>query len=80
VISGGWHFTWLGRDAQRAKLATHCHLEMTPAQERAIASGWCYREGVHYNGTPLHPVDVDDSWPALIRERKCPPDWFRPRV
>jgi len=80
VIAGGWHLTWLGGPAATAaKLATHCHLEITPQQAQMVASGHCYREGTYYNGTALLPVDVDESWPALIRERKCPPEWFRPR-
>ena len=25
------------------------------------------------------PVDVDETWPAWIRDRRCPEIWFRPR-
>jgi hypothetical protein len=77
VIRGGWHFTWLGGAAQKAKLATHCHLEITPRQEELVRSGWCWRHGTHFNGTPLAPVTVDESWPQMICQRRCPPDWFR---
>jgi hypothetical protein len=78
---GGRHITWLGGpEAQARKLAVTCHEEMRPDERERIASGECYRTGVHHAGDlQLLPVDVDDTWPRYIYERKCPESWFRPR-
>jgi hypothetical protein len=79
----GWHFGWLGGPGrQREKLETAtCHTELLGTDEgRLIADGTRWREQTT-SGAGLHtvPVEVDDSWPAMIRERRCPPEWFRPR-
>jgi hypothetical protein len=80
-VEGGWHFTWLGGvRAQQQKLAVTCHTEMTADQARIITSGRAYEEGAHHSGGLLmEPVEVDDTWPTWIAERKCPETWFRPR-
>ena len=79
---GGWHFSWLGGpEHQAVKLATgtsHSELADSPEAE-VIRSGARWRDGVAADGIPVEPGEVDDSWPAMIRERRCPPDWFRPR-
>jgi len=79
---GGWHFSWLGgTEAQQAKLLTGtCHTELLGTEEGAlILSGERYRTGRHAGGhLPVVPADVDETWPAFIRERRCPPDWWRP--
>ena len=81
IRDGGFHLTWLGGiEAQRAKLATICHTEMTPGEAERISSGACYREGIHHAGDfRMVPVDVDATWPRMVWERECPPSWFRPR-
>ena len=80
IPDGGWHLTWLGGvEAQRAKLGVHCHLEMTAEMRERISSGACYRDGTHVSGIAMVPADVDGTWPRMIRERRCPPEWFRPR-
>lgn len=80
---GGWHFSWLGGpQRQRDKLETStCHTELLGSREGdLIADGTRYRTGEHGEGhLPVRPVDVDDSWPRYVRERRCPADWFRPR-
>jgi hypothetical protein len=83
LADGGWHFSWIGGPArQREKLETAtCHTEVigTPEGEM-IRDGTRWRTGEHGQGyLPVVPVEVDESWPAFIRERRCPPDWFRPR-
>ena len=80
-VSGGWHLTWLGGvEAQRAKLATICHTEMTGHEASLIRDGRCYREGIHHSGQlMMRPVDVDSTWPEMIWKRECPASWFRPR-
>jgi Glycosyltransferase family 17 len=80
VTSGGNHLSWMGgTDAHILKLAQHCHLEMTSETEDAIISGKWLRDGMHSDGHKLIPVDVDESWPRWVQERKCPASWFRPR-
>jgi hypothetical protein len=82
LLDAGWHITWLGGvEGQQAKLATSCHLEMRPDEVQRIASGECYRTGIHHAGDlQLLGVDVDETWPRWIYERKCPQTWFRPRL
>ena len=80
IMDGGSHLSWMGgTKAHRAKLATHCHLEMTDATKEALRSGEWLREGRHSDGHKLEPVDVDETWPRWVYERECPPNWFRPR-
>jgi hypothetical protein len=81
VLSGGWHLTWLGgQDGQRRKLATTCHLEMRDDELQRLASGECYRTGIHHAGDlQLLAADVDETWPRWIYERKAPASWYRPR-
>lgn len=78
----GWHLSWIGGpEAQRRKLlSSTCHTELlhTPEGE-LIASGQRWRTTEDGGGLPVTDVEVDESWPAWIRERRCPPEWFRPR-
>jgi FkbM family methyltransferase len=78
---GGWHFSWLGGpEKQFLKLETGTsHTEIMDTPEAAlIRSGARWRDGASGPGIPVEPATVDDSWPAFIRERRCPPEWFRP--
>lgn len=80
VQAGGSHLSWMGgTEAHVRKLDTHCHLEMTEATKASIRSGQWLREGRHSDGHKLQAVEVDETWPRWIRERKCPDSWFRPR-
>lgn len=77
----GWHFSWLGTPgAQAAKLRDKtCHTEILGTPEAdLIASGERYRTGKDAGGLPVIPVTVDETWPAMIRERRVPAEWFRP--
>ena len=80
--NAGWHLSWIGGpDAQRRKLETStCHTELLNSPEGAlIASGERWRSTGNGGGLPVADVEVDESWPLWIRERKCPAEWFRPR-
>jgi hypothetical protein len=80
IMDGGSHLSWMGgTEAHRAKLETHCHLEMTEATKEALQSGEWLRDGQHSDGHKLEPVDVDETWPRWVYERQCPPSWFRPK-
>jgi beta-1,4-mannosyl-glycoprotein beta-1,4-N-acetylglucosaminyltransferase len=80
---GGWHFSWLGGPAaqQRKLLTSTCHTELLGTEEgNLILSGERYRTGRHAAGhLPVVGADADGTWPAFIRERRCPAEWFRPR-
>jgi len=80
VWGGGWHFCWLGGpEACLRKLDAFCHLEARDIVRRGIESGDFIERGL-WNVAQLEPVEVDGRWPAMIRERRCPPEWFRPRA
>jgi hypothetical protein len=79
---GGWHFSWCGGpERQRVKLETAtCHTEILSTPEAdLIRSGARWRSREDGGGLPVVPVDVDETWPAYVHERRCPPEWFRPR-
>lgn len=81
IKGAGKHITWVGGiEGQRQKLLATCHSEMRDDEIRRIYSGECFRTGVHHAGDlQLLGVDVDETWPKAIFERRCPPSWFRPR-
>lgn len=81
MVNGGWHLTWLGGlEGQRQKLAVTCHTEMTKLSKELLASGRCYREGIHHTGDfQMRRVEVDETWPRFIYDRRCPKNWLRPR-
>lgn len=79
---GGWHLSWIGGpEKQREKLLrTTCHTELLGSPEGdLIASGERWRTSQDGGGLPVTPVDVDETWPAFVYERRCPENWFRPR-
>ncbi len=80
-LEAGMHLTWHGGiEEQRVKLGVHCHTEMRQDEYDRINDGWCYTRGIHQQGDfNMVPVDVDETWPRWIWERKCPENWFRPR-
>jgi hypothetical protein len=81
----GHHLTWLGGvPGVQAKLDSTPHTEDVANIAATLVDEAFYRQGAnpfgrHGYAGPLHPVDVDASWPKWIYERKCPPGWFRPR-
>jgi beta-1,4-mannosyl-glycoprotein beta-1,4-N-acetylglucosaminyltransferase len=82
LADGGWHFSWTGGpERQRQKLLTAtCHTELLGTPEGdMILDGTRYRTSEDGGGLPVVPVDMDESWPAYIWERRCPAEWFRPR-
>jgi beta-1,4-mannosyl-glycoprotein beta-1,4-N-acetylglucosaminyltransferase len=81
IADGGWHISWLGGPAEiHAKLDAFCHLETRDAALAANAEDLMYGQGRgDVLAAPMRAVDVDESWPRWIYERKCPAGWFRPR-
>jgi hypothetical protein len=76
----GWHLSWLGgRDAALRKLGSFCHPEIEGRTRTGLESDEFLQTGYHVDGKRMIPVDVDETWPRWIRERKCPASWFRPR-
>ena len=76
----GWHFSWLGGpEAAMRKVGSFCHPEVEDRIVEGLAVDRFYKAGWHVDGAKMTPVDVNDEWPAFIRERRCPDNWFRPR-
>lgn len=93
TYAAGWHFSWLGGPAAiERKARQFCHLElrdMILAGNRAgewYEQGWTwYGEHWTHQGRPparrqvrMRAETVDSRWPRYVREKKCPPSWFRP--
>ena len=79
IADGGWHFTWLGGpDAIRAKAQVSCDIGSAGGADRWYAGGMPGAV-TGAGASRLIPVDVDGTWPRWIVDRKCPPEWFRPR-
>jgi hypothetical protein len=81
VDGAGRHFTFLGgQDAIRGKLQAFCHLEQYEMISAMNERDDCYRRGhAWWHPDDCEPVTVDETWPEYIRDRRCPPSWFRPR-
>jgi hypothetical protein len=80
----GWHLSWLGgTEATIAKVNSFCHPEILRDEPRRVMprlqEGQYLRDGFHVDDRKMAPVDVDESWPKWVFERKCPANWFRPR-
>lgn len=85
IPDAGWHLSWLpngeksSAETAMAKVGSYCHPEVTDRIHAGVESGRFLDEGVHVDGLKMIPVDVDESWPRLVYERRCPESWFRPR-
>ena len=78
----GWHLSWLGGAARaRTKLGDFCHPEAASQIDYGLRDGMNHflEAGIHVDGVKMIPVDVDESWPRYVYERRCPANWFRPR-
>lgn len=80
IPNAGRHFSWLGgKEAFLKKLGSFCHPEIAERTHQGLQDDLFLREGIHVDGCKLSPVEVDDTWPRYIAERRCPDSWFRPR-
>lgn len=78
---GGFHLGWLGgNNAAWLKLHSFCHPEIETRIADGLDRDLFLQEGIHVDGQAMQPVDIDDTWPRYIRERRCPPTWFRCRA
>lgn len=76
----GWHFSWMGdTEIWLDKLNSFCHPEIGERTLQGLQNGLYSRQGFHVDGRRMKAVDVDESWPKAIFERRCPETWFRPR-
>jgi len=81
IPDAGWHFSWLGgRPANVRKIEAFYHgHEIAHYARPMIESERNWREGIHVDGSQMAPIDVDETFPAFVVERRCPVNWFRPR-
>ena len=80
IQNAGFHFSWLGgKAATLRKLDSFSHTEIKDAVRPGLEADNYLTEGRHVDGAKLVPIEVDGSFPAFIRERRCPANWFRPR-
>ena len=76
----GWHFTWLGgEELITRKAASFSHTEEYIQTYIKNMGDKLFTEGHHVLGEKLIPIDVDETFPKYIKERRCPENWFRPR-
>lgn len=79
-IAGGWHFTWLGGSEMiKRKASSFSHTEDHIQSYIRDMGEKLYTDGYHVLGEKLLPVEIDDTYPNYIKERKCPSEWFKPR-
>jgi beta-1,4-mannosyl-glycoprotein beta-1,4-N-acetylglucosaminyltransferase len=80
AVHGGWHFSWLGGPEMiRQKASAFSHTEDSVQSYIQEMGERLYTEGYHVLGEKLIPVEVDNTYPDYIKERKCPEFWHRPR-
>lgn len=76
----GWHFTWLGgKELIQRKAASFSHTEDYIQNYIKDMGEQLFIDGFHVLGEKLTPIDIDETFPKYIRERRCPENWFRPR-
>jgi hypothetical protein len=86
ISNAGWHFSWLGGvEAIKRKALDTSHTETTDQMLKWADLGVLYQQGFTWeDGKPfgltarMRPTGLDDL-PLWIKERKCPPEWFRPQ-
>ena len=80
-IRCGWHFSWLGGPEMiRQKASSFSHTEDSVQSYIKEMGERLYTEGYHVLGEKLIPVEIDDTYPNYIKERRCPDYWLRPRI
>jgi hypothetical protein len=88
VENAGHHFTFLGGpDSIREKLNAYSHVELRDwllnFGDRLYADGLGFAYEGHPPAVPVpvqqRAIEIDDTFPQWIRERKCPAIWFRPK-
>lgn len=79
IPDGGWHLSWLGTDAERArKLETFSHAELRGKFDPVDGR----RAGYHSNGERLRDISLEESytmdWPRPLLDGtfKIPDSWF----
>lgn len=78
--NAGFHLGWLGgNEANWRKLRSFCHPELELRISDGLTADQFLRQGMHVDGQKMAPVDIDNTWPRYVRERRCPSNWFRPR-
>lgn len=78
--NAGWHLSWLGTTEDNlAKLGSFCHPEIAERTLVGLQQDAFGKHGYHVDGVKMEPVEVDETWPRWVHERKCPESWWRAR-
>jgi len=78
-LRSGWHVSWMGGPEWAAnKMRSFSHQELM-VENPDVFMAENYRVGRSIRGEDLWEVDIDDSYPAYIREMRAPHSWYRKR-
>ena len=78
-IHSGWHVSWMGGPQWAAdKMRSFSHQELM-VENPDVFMAENYLVGRSIRGEDLWEVDIDDSYPAYIRQMRAPHSWYRKR-
>lgn len=79
LLEGGWHLTSMGDYKYLVnKIRSFAHQELNRFGVEA-ALQHCWTNGHDLAGERFTEIDIDDTFPAWIRDRKAPEHWYRRR-
>ena len=77
----GWHFSWLGGpDAMRAKAATLCEADYLPKMLNGAEDFYRMQINPGSGDRQLQLVEIDETWPRFMQDRRGPAAWYWPGV
>jgi beta-1,4-mannosyl-glycoprotein beta-1,4-N-acetylglucosaminyltransferase len=81
IQNAGWHFSWLGRKTANVSKIESIYEgpEITRYARPMIDSEKNWKYGIHVDGVKMDPIDINETFPAFVWEKRCPESWFRPR-
>lgn len=79
VLEGGWHLTSMGDLKYLVnKINSFAHQELNwQGVENDLSHCWHHGHDLH--GETFTEIEIDDTFPAWIRDRKAPHHWYRRR-
>ena len=78
-LHSGWHVSWMGGPEWAAnKMRSFSHQELMVENPEAFMTN-NYQIGRSIRGEDLWEIDIDDSYPAYIRNMLAPDSWYLKR-